>query len=478
MSGPTKNRGGQRGPARPASAPAIPSKDGARRGILRRFSTSLWVILIAALILRAAFALDYTAQNSRLALSVIPFMFESGNIAYSLATGNGFSSPFRMDTGPTAWMTPVYPLILAGIFKLFGVYTFPAFVAALSLNVLFAAFACIPLFYAGRKIGGAGLGALAAWLWAIFPNAIQIPVESMWDASLDALLAAMILWATLVLADSKRVRDWCAYGLLWGFTLMTNPTLSSALPFLLGWVAWRSRRQGRPWLGRCAAALGIAALCCVPWTIRNYRVFHAFIPTRSVLGLQLAMGNNAEVKDYWLGEGHPIHDAAERQRYMEMGEIAYMRMKERDAIRYLFTHPAREAHLIARRFLNIWTGGAPYPILAFLRVKSLWFRGVLLFNVWISLGTLWGIVVLFLRRSPYAIPLSVFPLIFPWAYYLTLALPRYRFPIDPILVLAAAVAIVSIAKPGNLIGRAPDAISSAPEEIVRNGRPESDKRSP
>jgi hypothetical protein len=238
--------------------------------------------------------------------------------------------------------------------------------------------------------------------------------------------------------------------LLWGLTLMTNPALSSVLPFLLGWIAWRAHKQGRKWIGRTVATVALACLCCAPWTIRNYEVFHAFIPTRSILGLQLAMGNNSEVKDYWLGEGHPIHDEAERQKYIAMGEIPYMKEKEGEAIRYIFTHPVRESHLISRRFINIWTGGTPYPIRAFLRVKSWWFRGVLLINVALALLMAWGIIFLIRRRSPFAIPLAAFPIIFPCAYYMTLALPRYRLPIDPIISLIAAVAILAFADPSGI----------------------------
>ncbi|MFI5127659.1 MAG: glycosyltransferase family 39 protein, partial [Candidatus Acidiferrales bacterium] len=203
---------------------------------LRSFATSLTLIVIVATGVRLAFAWDYTQQNSRQALSVIPFTFEPGNIAASLARGQGFSSPLRVPTGPTAWMTPVYPLLLATVFRYFEIYTFRSFVAAVLLNIIFAVLTCVPIYYAGERMGGAGLGAGAAWLWAIFPNAILLPFESMWDACLSALLAATILWATLALAESRRARDWCAYGLLWGFTLMTNPTLASLLPFLLAWL--------------------------------------------------------------------------------------------------------------------------------------------------------------------------------------------------------------------------------------------------
>lgn len=440
-----KNEANSCSAAEPANASS--AQPAARRPFLYRAAISLPLILLVCLLLRVGFALDYAGQNTRQALSVAPFLFESGNIAQSVAAGHGFSDPFRMDTGPTAWMTPVYPLILAGIFKLLGTFTFDAFVAAVAFNVVCVTLACVPIYFAGRRIGGASLGALAAWLWAIFPNAIQIPVESMWDASLDALLAATILWATLALADSSRFRDWCAYGLLWGLTLMTNPALASALPFLLLWLAWRAHVQSRPWketLGRATAAIALAALCCVPWTARNYSVFHTFIPTRSVLGLQLAMGNNDFVKDYWLGEGHPIHEQSEREKYVEMGEVAYMEEKEREAIAYIFSHPAREAHLMSSRFIYIWTAGTPYPLRALLRVKSLWFRGVLLFNIALSLLMLWGMIAMALRRDIYIVPLAVFPLIYPCAYYLTLALPRYRFPIDPIVVLLAAIGIFGL----------------------------------
>ncbi len=213
---------------------------------LKKAATSLVLIVLVALAIRVAFLVDYKSHNSDRAVSVIPFLFESGNIAHSVADGKGFSSPFRVDTGPTAWMSPVYPLILAAIFKLFGVYTLHAWYASVSFNILCVTLACIPIYFAGRRIGGekygVALGAVAAWLWAIFPNAILMPVESMWEASLAALLGATILWATLALDEDRSPLAWCAYGLLWGFTLMTSAALAALLPFLLCWLWWRAAK--------------------------------------------------------------------------------------------------------------------------------------------------------------------------------------------------------------------------------------------
>src|ERR1700751_3437001 len=218
-----------------------------RQGLFRRAACSLPLIVLVALLLRVGFAWDYVGQNSRQALAVLPFLQESGNIAASLASGHGFSSPFRIETGPTAWMPPLYPWLLAGIFRVFGVRSYASFLAAVGLNILCSAFTCVPIYFAGKRMSGIGVAAVAAWLWAFFPNTILNAFESMWDASVAALLSAIILWATLAIEKSERWRDWCAYGLLWGITLLTKATLGALLPWLLGLFG------GRPLAVSCAS---------------------------------------------------------------------------------------------------------------------------------------------------------------------------------------------------------------------------------
>jgi hypothetical protein len=440
---------------------------------LQSLFTSLPLILIVALTLRVGFAWNWQSHFPRRALSVIPFLFESGNIAHSLATGAGFSSPFRVDTGPTAWMTPLYPLLLSAVMRIFGPYTFASWIGAVSLNITASTAACIPIFHTGRRIGGLRLAATAAWLWAVFPNAILLSFESLWDTSISALLGAALLWATLRVSESRGRTAWAAYGLLWGVVLMTNAAMLSLLPFQLAWLVpcppyevapnpsgpgvsprlggWikvpiRAVRglEYRRGLAKTLIAAAIALACCVPWTIRNYSVFHSFIPLRSVLGLQLWVGNNPAAKVVWLGEHHPINDTAERNRYVSMGEVAYMREKTSQAIRYMTTHPVHEASLIWGRFVSIWSGGTPSPLTDFFAPHTAWFRFVLLFNLGAALGTLGGIIFLFRRGSPYAFPVAAYPIVYPWAFYLTLALPRYRHPIDPVLMLLTAVTLLEL----------------------------------
>ena len=422
-----------------------------------RVATSLPLILLVALLLRTGFAWDYVQQNSRQALAVLPFLQESGNIAASLATGHAFSSPFRIDTGPTAWMPPVYPWLVSQIFRAFGVRTYGAFLAAVALNILASAVTCVPIYFAGNRVGGIGVAAGAAWLWVFFPNAILNTFQSMWDASLGGLLGAAILWATLAIEGSERFRSWFAYGVLWGVSVLTNATLASLLPLLLCWLAYRRWKQGRTMmtpvapgatlrdaLGKPALAAAIALLCCVPWTIRNYTVFGHVVMLRSNLGLQLWLGNNENAPESWREQLHPIFNAGERVLYTRMGEINYMQLKEREAIHYMLSNPREDLKLIGTRFVATWSGGTPNPLSDFIHIPGLWFRSVLIFNLSLALGAIAGILVLYKRRSPDLFPIAVFPIVFPCAYYLTLSYPRYRLPIDPALMLLAVVALQAV----------------------------------
>ena len=406
----------------------------------RKALTSLLLILLAAFAARLTFAWNQERKVPNNALAIAPFAQETGSIGYALSTGKGFSNPFRKETGPTAWLTPVYPLLVAAAFKLLGAFTVRAFFALVFLNILFSTAVCVPLFSIGKRVAGIGLGSAAAWLWALFPNAIMVPFEWIWDTSLSALLCAVLLWATLELSETRRPRDWCAYGLLWGFALMTNPSLGSVLPFLLIWVIYLARRQqGSLLLSKPAMALGLAILCCVPWTIRNYAVFHRFVPLRSNFPLELYIGNNENYDDKHVRYPGPITKERELFRYFRMGEMPFMDEEMRKAKNFIVAHPRMELILFGDRFIAFWTG-LPHPLDDFLSTDSLLVRTLLLCSTLSGLGALAGIVVLVWRRSPYVIPVAAFPVIFPFLYYVTHTSLRYRHPIDPVVLLLTAVA--------------------------------------
>ena len=422
------------------------------RGLGKDLAVVLLILLIA-FAARLAFAWDQETKIPDTALATAPFAQETGNIAYSLATGKGFSNPFRKETGPTAWLTPVYPLLVAATFKLFGIFTIPSFFFLVLLNILFSTAACVPIFYAGKRIAGISVGIAAASLWAVFPNAIMIPFEWIWDTSLSALLAATLLWATLALADSNRVRDWCGYGFLWGFALMTNPSLGSLLPFLLGWAACRASKRDRTllskpvfgWWKAPGLALSVAILCCAPWTIRNYAVFHRLVPLRSNFPLELYIGNNENYDDKHPRYPGPITKDRETLRYFRIGEVPFMDEEMRKAKTFILAHPRVELILFADRFAAFWTG-LPDALKNFMATDSWLIRVLILCAALSGIGALAGIAVLVWSRNEYTFPLAVYPVIFPILYYMTHTSLRYRHPIDPVVLLLTAIAAAAFWK--------------------------------
>ncbi|HMD40977.1 MAG TPA: glycosyltransferase family 39 protein [Candidatus Acidoferrum sp.] len=432
----------------------------------RRAATSLLLIVIVAVGARLAFAWIEAKQIPARVLSIVPFQTETGHIAYSIASGKGFSSPFQRDSGPTAWLAPVYPYILAAIFKLFGIYTFRSFFAAIFLNIVLSAGTCVPIFYAGKRIAGLGVASGAAWLWALFPNAFIIPFEWIWDTSLSALLVAAILWTTVELAESRRLGEWCVYGLLWGFAVLTNPAVAVLFPFLLGWAALRVRGyiSATKWLARPALATALAVLCCVPWTVRNYLVFHKFIPLRSNFAFELYIGNNENYDEQHRGRPGVVTQDREILRYLRMGETAFMEEEKRKAAAFIASNPRIELWLISQRFVDFWVGTAN-PITTFRQADSLWLRFILLCNDAAPFGALLGIIVLLARKNVYAFPVIAFPLVFPLVYYVTHTSLRYRHPLDPVVLLLSAIGLSGlwhwVARNGGKKGPAEKSAASA-----------------
>jgi hypothetical protein len=77
-----------------------------------------------------------------------------GWIARSLALGHWFSSPSFPSTGPTALVPPLFPYLLASVFRTFGLYTAKSAFVILSLDSLLSALTCIPIYLSLKYAAG------------------------------------------------------------------------------------------------------------------------------------------------------------------------------------------------------------------------------------------------------------------------------------------------------------------------------------
>jgi hypothetical protein len=213
-------------------------------------------------------------------------------------------------------------------------------------------------------------------------------------------------------------------------------------PELLAWAAYRNRDRAHvaSWLKRPVLAATLALLCCLPWTIRNYVQFHKFIPLRSNFAFELYIGNNENYDDQHRARPGAITQDREIFRYLHMSETAFMDEEKRKAVAFIVEHPRIEIWLISQRFVDFWTGTST-PLDAFRQADSLWLRIILLCNDLAPLCAFLGVIVLLATKNGYALPVVAIPILFPLLYYVTHTSLRYRHPIDPIILLLAAIGV-------------------------------------
>jgi hypothetical protein len=216
-----------------------------------------------------------------------------------------------------------------------------------------------------------------------------------------------------------------------------NPSMMSLFPFLVGWLAWRLHKQGRPWIKHATLVILVFTIGLVPWTVRNYRVFHKVIVLRSNFGLELWLGNNPAVADTWSPWMHPNDNPAEAEKYKRMGEIAFMAEKQHQAIEFMRTHPRDTMYFMFHRFVDNWLAMTDSPADSW-STSPLYVKAFMSLNILLSLFTLLGTLFAYRERLPDAAPYAFVILIFPLVFYVTHSSLRYRFPMDPIMMVLAA----------------------------------------
>jgi 4-amino-4-deoxy-L-arabinose transferase-like glycosyltransferase len=399
----------------------------------------MWVVLVA-LAIRLVVMVFLLPEQLEPERDHWHFGYEAGRIARSIAEGRGYSSPLFADTGPTAWMTPVYPYVVAGVFKVFGIYTKTSAVVLLSLNALISALVCVLVFLIARISFGDRVAKWSAWAWALCPYGIYFPVERIWETWLATLLLCLLFLKMFGLEHEEKIFPWITFGVLWGVTALTSAASLSVLPFLAGWVIYRRHRAGRGWFGVNVVAATAFLVVISPWFIRNYEVFHRVVPFRDNMGLVLRLGTRGTTSHWAHYELGPWHNEAEWNEFQQLGEFAYMQNKKRQAVEFIRAHPATYAWDTMRRAIFIWTG---YWSLkhAYLEQEPLDPPNIFFCST-LTILALFG-----LRRAlradcvgtlPYALVLFSFPLV----YYITSPEVYYRRPIDPFFVILAVVAVM------------------------------------
>jgi 4-amino-4-deoxy-L-arabinose transferase-like glycosyltransferase len=390
----------------------------------RARTSFFWMVLIAFGLRLALIIVGHTYKFKAFD-NDFSFGWEMGRIGRAIATGHGFADPFDGQTGPTAWEPPLYPYLIARVFQLTGVYSHASAFVLLSINSIFSALTCIPIFLIARKCFSERVAVGTAWTWALFPSVMYWCTRWVWETSLAALLLAVIFWLTLQIEELDGVAPWIAFGMLWGVAGLTNTSLLAFLPASGLWSLHRRWKRGRHALiGAFVAALFFAATIA-PWLVRNYETFGKLIFIRSNLGAELRLGNGPGANGTWMSYIHPSQNVIEMRRYQDLGEIDYVAQRKREAVAFIREDWGRFAWISVKRFIYYW-GGLPrsseIPMLSPLKNALFLTSSVLAF---------WGLGRALRKQQPGAWLFLWLILSYPAIYYFVFPHPRYRHPIEP-----------------------------------------------
>jgi hypothetical protein len=364
-------------------------------------------------------------------------MVESTRVAYSLVHSGTLANAYGDGGGPTAHLMPLYPIMLAVPLGLLGVgYAGHLGLALMASAAAALSFALLPVLGRATRLGVTP-GIIAGAVGELAPVNFWAQTSGTWEAPMTGLCLVVL---AILIADVWRSGQFTVgaavrIGVVGGAGVLLNAAI---IPVLVGWCvagAWHFRRDIRPYAVAAAITAAMVLIVWTPWIVRNAMVFHALVPTRTNLGLEVQVSNNdAAVAD---GERnmlipaafhHPAAQSEEAARVRTMGEIAYNQAKLAQAKQWIRTHPAAFARLTVERIGLFW----------FPPMKRPWqtvAQGA------ITAAGLVGLLLLVLRRDPALAVIAPVLLMYPAIYTIVQIMPRYRYPLEPFLVLLGAVAV-------------------------------------
>jgi len=420
---------------------------------LLRWVCNPWTIFLVALAVRVGWVL--TLPNELIWIDEKQF----AEIARHLVAGDGYvSSSYRAN--------PVVPAYLATFFYLFGeVLAYPRLGQA-----VIGALSCVLLQRLGKVIAGDLVSALAAIFLALYP--VHIYLSGVFYVDCIAILLAIAwLLTTYATVDSERpIVAASAAGLIFGLLALTRPTFLAIAPFAVSFFFLLPSARLAGAVRAAAVFVVLCAITIAPWTMRNHQVFGRVVVVSSGFWDTLWKGNN-EVADggpddrflVWGDElwHQRLAEVPEprrseitakykdlARRYNEVRPQVADAILARDdvlkpvAIELIKADPARFATLFVRKVVTLFnpftdTGESNVHTVSWLRlIVAIYFYPLL------ALAAV-GAALAAREWRRYA---PIFLLILAWAglHGILTSCTRFRLPIDPLLFLLAATAIVRL----------------------------------
>ena len=378
--------------------------------------------------------------------------------AVSLAAGHGFPVTVIASPGtPSAFRPPGYPLVLAGLYALTGVHL----LAARALNAILGVVSVGLITLLARTLWGSRVGWIAGAIAAVYPPLVALSGTLLSEALFIPLELGFAL-SLIKLVRHPGHLGWAALaGIVCAAAVLTRAVAELWVIVAVGSALLAGARSVRFGLRTRAAAVIVAVIvvALAPWTVRNLRTFHSFVPLTTEGGFVLAGQYNSTVaapsplQSVWqipliipdiAAKVRPLFDrpagVTEPQLDSALRSIA---------LSYFSAHPAYVLTAVANDSLRLLNFGPGHTLQTSIVNRELALPTALhvpesLAGQCVAALALIGLLIaLRMRRmGPWCLwllPVTVWLVTVP-----ALGTPLKRAPIDPFLILLAAVAIESV----------------------------------
>ncbi|BFU91555.1 MAG: hypothetical protein NTAFB01_27420 [Nitrospira sp.] len=245
-------------------------------------------MLLLSAVVTGLFARTWVIQHAPGHAFAADQLFDT--LAWNLATLHQFTLD---GVNPAAHVGPLYPLVLAGFYTFVGHR--PEWVPM--LHVLFDLGTAWCLYRVATTLWGSWIGAWTAALVFLYPAYWTYDPRIRSEALLT-LLMSVWLWATVISGQSPSNRRCAFMGLAAGLAILCKPVVL-VLALLLVGLLWIDRNRLSQKIGYVIVYGATCAVLVIPWSLRNYIVFHHIIPVSAGVGAGLWMGSDPISRGSW-----------------------------------------------------------------------------------------------------------------------------------------------------------------------------------
>ncbi|MFZ3091293.1 MAG: glycosyltransferase family 39 protein [Nitrospirota bacterium] len=280
--------------------------------------------------------------------------FYYDDVARSLIAGKGFvhsvdprseGSPYKFQPGtPFHFVPPLYAWWLGIVYFLFG----PNVLIAKILQCLMDASVCLLLYKIGRIITDNRVSLTAAFLYAVYPLAIYTSTRLYYQIPMNLALC----WLIVSFAAPVNLKNGMWTGIAMALSALAKPV---TLPFLVLipvirlFESFNEKVPIKSSLLWSISFLLAASLTLSPWTIRNYTVFHKFIPIQGGGGAPLIQGSKEEYID--------LDVDTLRKKYGQSFEVKndqFVEVALNNHLNHLKNAPLDYIRFLVKKFLLTW----------------------------------------------------------------------------------------------------------------------------